>query len=85
MKIYLSVRSFDGTDNVNVIIHKEDHEEFPKEFCSWLSMADVWNYSGNPHMETKYEMPSEMKKYLYSYNFDILVERFFGRKIEIIR
>ena len=85
MKIYLSIRYGDGTDNVNVIFHREMFEKVPCDFLKWLSVMDVWNYGGKPYKADKYELPSEMKNYLFSYCFDILVERFFGRKIEIIR
>lgn len=85
MKIYLSERIGDGTHNINVIFHREEYEKIPEDFQRWLSMADAWNFGGRPYGAERYELPGEMKKYLYSYNFDILVERFFGHKVEIIK
>lgn len=83
IRIELQERIGDGTHNINVLIKPTNNEETPHEFLTWLSYMDVWNYSLHVYTsDDKYELPKEMKPYLYSESFRHFVGKFFKRTSE---
>lgn len=95
MKIYLSRRAFDGTDNINVIFQCDQKgEKLSDHFgiIEWIMACDVWGTSVTKYglggaIAHSFELPKSMTSYLYSDDFIRLARRLSQKKlnVEVIR
>lgn len=90
IKISLTKRIGDGTNNINVLIDNPQHMHIDTRLVAWLSAADVWNRNADPlyshqEAEMKFELPSTMEAFLYSPAFRYFILKFHrSRDIEIV-
>ena len=70
MKVIVQQR-YDGHFMVKI----EDIKDNDKvtELQLWLSATYIWNFSGTKHFMYQYELPSELREFLYSKQFDMTV------------
>lgn len=90
IRISLTKRIGDGTNNINVLIDNPQHMHIDTRLVAWLSAADVWNRNADPlyshqEAEMKFELPSTMEAFLYSPAFRYFILKFHrSRDIEIV-
>lgn len=90
IRISLTKRIGDGTNNINVLIDNPQHMHIDTRLVAWLSAADVWNRNADPlyshqEAEMKFELPSTMETFLYSPAFRYFILKFHrSRDIEIV-
>lgn len=90
IKISLTKRIGDGTNNINVLIDNPQHMHIDTRLVAWLSAADVWNRNADTlyspqEEEMKFELPSTMEAFLYSPAFRYFILKFHrSRDIEFI-
>lgn len=85
IKISLTKRIGDGTNNINVLIDNPQHMHIDTRLVAWLSAADVWNMNADPlyspkETEMKFELPATMEAFLYSASFKHFVMKFHNRR-----
>lgn len=79
MKITVSPR-YDGHYNIRIECEDKEEEYTHEKIVNrvnlkeWLSWLDIWCYSA-PIAMKNYELPGELKEFLYSEYFDHLVKR----------
>lgn len=81
IKISLTKRIGDGTNNINVLIDNPQHMSVDPRLIAWFSAADVWNRNADPlyshqEAEMKFELPSTMEAFLYSPAFRYFILKF---------
>lgn len=81
IKISLTKRIGDGTNNINVLIDNPQHMHIDTRLVAWLSAADVWNRNADTlypsqEAEMKFELPSTMEAFLYSPAFRYFILKF---------
>lgn len=55
------------------------------DLCTWFDMMDVWS-QGNNGFSEKYELPSTLKDFLYSCDFNhVVYKRFNPKEVVIIK
>ena len=89
IKLYISISlRYDGhfcvalnkTDNLTM-----DDMKHLLDLCTWLNMMDIWS-QGNNYFSEKYELPSTLKDFLYSCDFDhVVYKRFNPKEVVIIK
>lgn len=90
IKIFLTKRIGDGTNNINVLIDNPQHISVDHKLITWFSAADVWNRNADTlyspqEAEMKFELPSTMEAFLYSPAFRYFILKFHrSRDIDII-
>ena len=90
VRISLTKRIGDGTNNINVLIDNPQNITIDSRLIAWLSAADVWNMNAGPlyspqEEEMKFELPSTMEAFLYSPAFRYFILKFHrSRDINII-
>lgn len=90
IKISLTKRIGDGTNNINVLIDNPQHISINPKLIAWFSAADVWNRNADTlyspqEAEMKFELPSTMEAFLYSPAFRYFILKFHrSRDIDII-
>lgn len=90
IRISLTKRIGDGTNNINVLIDNPQHMHIDTRLVAWLSAADVWNRNADPlyshqEAEMKFELPSTMEAFLYSPAFRYFILKFHrSMDIEIV-
>lgn len=90
IKISLTKRIGDGTNNINVLIDNPQHISVNSRLIAWFSAADVWNRNADTlyspqEAEMKFELPSTMEAFLYSPAFRYFILKFHrSRDIDII-
>ena len=85
VRISLTKRIGDGTNNINVLIDNPQHISVNPRLIAWFSAADVWNRNADPlyshqEAEMKFELPSTMEAFLYSASFKHFVMKFHNRR-----
>lgn len=90
IKISLTKRIGDGTNNINILINNPQHISINPKLIAWFSAADVWNRNADTlyspqEAEMKFELPSTMEAFLYSPAFRYFILKFHrSRDIDII-
>lgn len=90
IRISLTKRIGDGTNNINVLVDNPQHMSIDPRLIAWLSASDVWNMNAGPlyspqEEEMKFELPSTMEAFLYSPAFKYFILKFHrSRDIEIV-
>lgn len=81
IKISLTKRIGDGTNNINVLIDNPQHISINPKLIAWFSATDVWNRNADTlyspqEAEMKFELPSTMEAFLYSPAFRYFILKF---------
>lgn len=89
IKLYISI-SLRCDNNYNITLNITDNLTMEDinhllDLCTWLSMMDIWS-QGNNYFSKKYELPSTLKNFLYSCDFDhVVYKRFNPKEVVIIK